>query len=164
MAQVDCFLKIEGIEGESQDKTHPKEIEISSWSWGETQPGSFAVGGGGGAGKVQMQDLNFTKLVDKSSPNLMHACASGKHIKSAVLCCRKAGGKQEDFLKITLSDVLISSFQTGGSQGENIPVDQVSINFAKIEYGYAPQNSKGGLDGMATATWDQKLGDGRKAA
>src|SRR5207247_2100198 len=55
---VDMFLKIEGIEGESQDSKHKSEIHLLSWNWGETQAGTFANGGGGGAGKVRMADLH----------------------------------------------------------------------------------------------------------
>src|SRR3712207_5494013 len=133
MAQVDYFLKIEGIEGESKDKAHKNEIELESWSWGETQSGSHAYGGGGGAGKVVMQDFSFVMLTNKASPKLFLHCANGKHISKAVLTCRKAGELQQEFLKITLSDLLVSSFQTGGSgHGDIIPVDQVSVNFSKI--------------------------------
>jgi len=85
MAAVDYFLKLEGIEGESSDSKHKNEIDIESWSWGETQSGSFAGGGGGGAGKVSMQDFHFVMRVNKSSPKLMEACASGEHIKKSGL-------------------------------------------------------------------------------
>src|SRR5213593_2324488 len=85
MAAVDYFLKLDGIEGESQDAKHKGEIDLESWSWGETQTGTMHAGGGGGAGKVQMQDFHFVMKVNKSSPKLMLACASGEHIKSATL-------------------------------------------------------------------------------
>ncbi|PYT16357.1 MAG: type VI secretion system tube protein Hcp, partial [Acidobacteria bacterium] len=134
MAAVDYFLKLDGIEGESQDAKHKGEIDLESWSWGETQTGTMHAGGGGGAGKVQMQDFHFVMKVNKSSPKLMLACASGEHIKSATLTCRKAGKEQQEFYKITFSDVLVSSFQTGGSgQGDILPTEQISLNFAKVE-------------------------------
>ncbi len=87
----DYLLKIEGIKGESTDSKHKDEIEIESFSWGATQPGTFSTGGGGGAGKVSFQDLHFTSRVSVASPNLMVACASGQHIKVATLTVRKAG-------------------------------------------------------------------------
>src|SRR4051794_24002818 len=115
MAAVDYFLKIDGIEGESHDAKHKAEIQIDSFSWSEKQTGTQMGGGGGGAGKVAMGDFHFTMKVNKSSPKLMLACACGEHIPKAVLSCRKAGGKQEGFYKITLSDLLVSSYQTSGS-------------------------------------------------
>src|SRR6266480_3476009 len=134
MAAVDYFLKIDGIEGESQDDKHEGEIDIESFSWGATQSGTIAVGGGGGAGKVSMQDFHFAMGVNKATPILFLACAQGDHIKNAILTCRKAGKEQQEFLKITMSDVLVSSFQTGGSgAGDVVPTDQISLNFAKIE-------------------------------
>ena len=145
MAAVDYFLKIEGIDGESTDAKHKNEIDVESWSWGETQSGTHVGGGGGGAGKVQMQDFHFVMRVNKASPKLMLACATGDHIKKAVLTCRKAGGEQQEYLIWTFSDLLISSYQTGGSQGDVVPTDQCSMNFSKVEVEYKPQDAKGGL-------------------
>lgn len=156
MAQVDYFLKIDGIDGESEDGKHKNEIDIQSWSWGETNSGSHAGGGGGGAGKVSMNDYHFVMKVNKASPKLLLACASGEHIKTALLTCRKAGKEQQEYLKIKFSDLLVSSFQTGGSQGDVVPVDQIALNFAKIEYEYYPQTDKGGLGAKIPVGWDLK--------
>ena len=133
---IDYFLKIDSIPGESLDAKHKGEIDVQAWSWGENNPvPPSAPGGGGGAGKVQMQDFNFTARMSKASPNLMLACASGKHFKSAVLTARKAGKPQAEFLTFSLSDVLVSAYQTGGAEGEVVPMDSVSLNFSKIQIG-----------------------------
>src|SRR5262249_55230581 len=113
MAAVDFFLKDDGIEGESTDAKHTKQNDVQSGSWGETQTGTFAGGGGGGAGKVSMQDFHFTMTVNKATPKLMLACATGQHIGKAVLTCRKAGGEQQEYMIVTMSDLLVSSYQTG---------------------------------------------------
>jgi type VI secretion system secreted protein Hcp len=158
MAAADFYLKIDGIDGESEDSKHPKEIEVQSWSWGESNAGSFASGGGGGAGKVNMQDFHFTVNVSKASPKLLLACAQGEHIKKAKLTCRKAGKDQQEYLIIDFTDLLISSFQTGGSNGSNVlPMDQVSFNYAKIEYEYKPQKKDGTLDAGVKVGYDLKL-------
>ncbi len=153
----DYFLKIDGIEGESQDKSHKNEIDIESFSWGATQAGSFATGGGGGAGKVQFQDFHFTMGVNKSSPKLMLSCATGQHIKSAILTGRRSGEQQQEFYKLQLTDVLVSSYQTSGSAGEAVPGDQVSINFSKIEFWYTPQDLTGKLLPAISTGFDLKL-------
>ena len=151
---VDYFLKIDGIEGESGDAKHKGEIEVESWSWGESQAGTMGQGGGGGAGKVAMQDFNFVMRANKASPTLMLSCAEGKHLKKATLVCRKAGGKQEEFLKLNFSDLIISSFQTGGSGGSELPMDQISLNFSKIEYEYLSQDAKGSVGKPVKTGWD----------
>lgn len=157
MAAVDYFLKIEGIKGESHDHKHKDEIDLQSWSWGETQSGSFAAGGGGGAGKVAMQDFHFTMHVNAATPELMLRCATGEHITAATLTCRKAGKDQQEYLKIKFSDLLVSSYQTGGSGGsEVLPVDQISLNFAKIEFNYAAQKADGSLGPYVTKVFDLK--------
>jgi type VI secretion system secreted protein Hcp len=156
MAAVDYFLKIDGIQGESRDDRHKDEIDIESFSWGETQSGSFAVGGGGGAGKVSMQDFHFTMLVNKASPALFLACAQGDHIKNAILTCRKAGRDQQEFMKVTMNDVLVSSFQIGGAGSGNSPTDQISLNFAKIEIEYKERDATGKLMGSIKKWFDLK--------
>lgn len=157
MAAVDYFLKLQGIDGESTDSKHKAEIDIESWSWGATQSGAHGFGGGGGAGKVQMQDFHFTMRVNKASPKLMLACATGEHIKEAILTCRKAGKEQQEYLKIKFSDLLVSSYQTGGSAGDVIPMDQISLNFSKIELEYKEQKPDGTLGGATKAGYDLKL-------
>src|SRR5215472_15045897 len=130
MAQVDYFLKIDGVEGESTDDKHKGEIDVMSFSWGVNNSGSAGQGGGQGTGKSFAQDMSFTKVHDKASPVLYIACATGQHFKSATLVCRKAGGGQQEYLKISLGDVLVSSFVTHGTGGDEIiPVDQVTLNF-----------------------------------
>ena len=143
MALVDYFLKLDGIEGESTDRQHKDEIEILSFSWGEVQEGDTSGGGGGGTGKVIMQDFHFTANFSKASPALFVTCATGKHIKQGVLIGRTDRKGQEDFYKVTLTDVLITSYQTGGST-ESVPTDQFSLNFAKIDYNGNAFDTRGG--------------------
>lgn len=137
-AAVDYFLKIDGIDGESTDESHSGEIDISSFSWGVSQTGR-ASGGGGGAGKASFSNISFTTMASKASPKLMEAVATGQHIKQAKLVARKAGsdGRGGEFYTVTLSDLLVSSYQSGGSSGA-VPTDQFSLNFSKIEFEYVP--------------------------
>ncbi len=157
---VDMFLKIEGIKGESVDDKHKDEIDVLSWSWGATNSGSVR-GGGGGAGKVNIQDLSITKRYDKSSPQLFMRCATGQHIAKATLSVRKSASSAagtpntpDDPLVFTMTDVMVSSYQTGVTQGGEVPVDQVSFNFAKIEIAYRAQNPDGRLGDPVPACWD----------
>jgi type VI secretion system secreted protein Hcp len=156
MAQVDYFLKIEGIDGESHDSKHKGEIDLLSFSLGATQTGSMAVGSGGGAGKVQMQDVGFSMKANKASPKLFLACATGQHIKKAVVTARKAGKDQQEYLKWTFSDSIVSSYQTGGSSGESIPMESFALNFARVEVEYKEQKADGTLAGAVKAGYDLK--------
>jgi type VI secretion system secreted protein Hcp len=151
---VDYFLKIEGVDGESTDDSHKGEIELYAWSFGGNNPGSFSSGGGGGTGKVTLNDFNFTKRADKASAKLFTACCTGEHLKKVTLTCRKAGKEQQEFLKIEITSALVSSFNTSGSTGDEIPTDQVTLNFAKIEYKYKEQKPDGSLGGEVVGGWD----------
>ena len=153
---VDMFLKMEGVEGESTDDKHKGEIDILSFSWGESQPATSGAGGGGGAGKVSMQDFHFMTYLTKASVKLFLGCASGQHFPAATLSVRKAGGEKggSEFLHWTLSDVMVTSYQTGGSGGEDRPVDSFSLNFAKVEISYKEQKADGSLGTEYRAGWD----------
>jgi type VI secretion system secreted protein Hcp len=153
---VDYFLKLDGIKGESEDAKHKDEIEVLSWSWSETNSGSMAGGRGGGSGKVAMQDFNFVMRVNTASPPLFQKCAAGEHIPKGTLTCRKAGKEQQEYMTIKFSDLLVSSYQTGGSEGDEIPVDQISLNFSKIEFEYKPQKEDGSLAGAISKWFDLK--------
>ena len=158
MAKVDYFLKLDGVDGESGDAKHKGEIELESFSWGESNSGGFAHGSGGGAGKVSMQDFHFVMKLNKASPKLMFACAAGEHIKSGILVARKAGGEQQEYLTVKMTDVLVSSYQTGGSgQSDIVPMDQISLNFSKIEFEYKPQDATGKVGQAVKTGWDLKL-------
>jgi type VI secretion system secreted protein Hcp len=153
---VDYFLQITGVEGESTDDKHKGWIDVDSWSWGETNSGSVSHGSGVGAGRVAINDFFFTTRVSKASPKLFLACAGGQHLKEAKLVGRRAGKELQEFLTWTFSDVLVTAYQTGGTEVEAAPHDQVSLNFAKLRVEYRPQKADGTLDAPVSAGWDAK--------
>jgi type VI secretion system secreted protein Hcp len=149
MAAVDYFLKIDGIEGESADSKHKGEIEVLSFSWGVSNQTSGA-GGGAGAGKPSVTDFSFTKFLDAATPQLMLASCTGEHIPRATFTARKAGDNQIEFLKITFTDILISSVQNGGAAGSD-PAEGVSLSFGSAVLIALSQDPKGGVGKETTA-------------
>lgn len=156
MAAVDFFLKIDGIPGESQDAKHKDEIQIDSWSLSERQSGTMADGGGGGAGKVKMNDVSLSSKLSKASPKLWLACATGEHIKKAVLTARKAGKDQHDYLTVTFTDLLISSYQTGGNGSAKVPIESITLNFAAMQFEYKEQKADGKVGASVRTGYDLK--------
>jgi type VI secretion system secreted protein Hcp len=151
---VDMFMKIAGVQGEAQDKAHMDEIDVLAWSWGMSQSGTTHMGSGGGAGKVNVQDLSFTKYVDKSSPDLFMACCNGKHFDDATLVVRKAGENPLEYIKIKMEEVIIGSVSTGGSGGEDRLTENVTLNFGKVTVDYKEQTKTGTGGAAPTMTWD----------
>lgn len=143
---VDMFLKLDGIDGESVDKSHGKEIDILAWSWGMSQSGTFHAGAGGGAGKANFQDISVTKWVDKASATLMAKIATGDHIPKARLTVRKAGKTPLEYVIIDMEKVMITSYSTGGSGGEDRLTENITLNFAKVKVKYVPQKEDGSGD------------------
>ncbi len=151
---MDMFIKIDSLQGESKDSTHKNEIDVLAWSWGASNSGSAHVGGGAGAGKVNVQDLSFTKYIDKSTPDLLLTTCNGKHWDQAVLVVRKAGETPLEYLKITMSEVLVTSISQGGSGGEDRLTENVTLNFAKVKVDYVEQSAKGAKGATPSMGWD----------
>jgi len=172
LAAYDCFICLDGIQGESTYKGGPGSIsacpgwiDVVSWSFGETQAATAGrTAGGRAAERVTMQDFKFTKRVDKASPILFQDCASGKHIPRAVLVVRRgvsggpAGTTQQavEYLKITMTNVLVSSFLNLGNSGSTqaYPIEEVSLNFGKIEIEYIEIGPDGKPKGSVKGGWD----------
>lgn len=153
MALVDCFLSIEGVEGDSADASHRNAIIVESWSWGETQSPIPSPGGATG-GRVSMQDFHFTARTGRASPSLFLACARGQAFPTAVLTCRRNAKPPVEFLTIRLSNILVTAYQANGAGGNTLPADQVSLRFGRIEVEYLT----GGRAGtVVRAGWDVAL-------
>ncbi|PHN32289.1 Hcp family type VI secretion system effector [Pseudomonas sp. ICMP 561] len=145
---IDMFWKLGDIKGESRDSMHKEEIDIQTFQWGMSQSGSMHQGGGGGAGKVSIGNLSLSKSLDKSSPNLMMACSSGKHYQEATLTVRKAGGSVPvEYMIITLKEVMIASYQTDAGNSDESVKENIALNFATVEVSYQPQKADGSKEG-----------------
>lgn len=155
MAGERWFLKLPGVPGESTHVAHKGEIDVESWSWGARRDDSTSPGGGAGrAGRAAFDDFHFVARISKASPPLFLACATGSHFKDALLSGQHGGsGRQTDFLKYKLTDVSVTSFHQGGTEGD-VPVDQFSLSFHKIEVSYAARNAAGKLDKAVEAGFD----------
>jgi len=151
---VDMFLKLTGINGEAQDKEHKDEIDVLAWSWSASQSGTTHMGAGSGAGKADVKDISVTKYIDSASHMLLQHVFDGKHIPEATLVVRKAGGTPLEYVVIKMTDVLITSVSTGGTGGDNMLTENVTLNFAKVNYTYRPQNPDGSAGPERNAGWD----------
>jgi type VI secretion system secreted protein Hcp len=153
---ADIFAKIGDIKGESPDDKHKDEVEVLSWSWGVSQSGSISQGGGGGAGKATFNDFSFTHRVDKATPRLLKACATGEHIKDGTITVRKAGKGQQEFLIIKMSDIIITGVSPSGADEGSASAEHVALQFAKVDLEYRPQKSDGSLDAGIHFKYDIK--------
>lgn len=152
---IDIFAKIGDIKGESKDATFKDQIEVFSVSWGVSQPGSMAYGGGGGTGKASFNDFAFVHNLDRASADLMKACATGKHYPEATITARKAGEGQKEYLIYKFSEVLVTHVQQSAGGGDAVS-ENVSFQFAKVELQYKPQKPDGSLDAAVFFKYDLK--------
>ena len=150
------FARLGTIKGESQDARHKDQIEVLSWSWGVSQSGAVAHGGGGGAGKASFHDFSFTHHIDRATPALMRACATGEHLKDATITLRKAGKGQQEYLVITMTDVLVTSVSMSVGAEGGATVESVALAFAKVDLEYRPQKPDGSVDAGIHFRYDLK--------
>ena len=158
---INVFLKIPGIEGESQNENHKNEIEITSYSFSGHHTGSPESGTGLAGGKAQVTDLQLTKVMDKSSPKILEACCIGKPIPGGpvILSVDRAGDPPVTYLKVTLHNAVISSYHVS-SAGGDLPNESLTISSLKIEQEYKPIDEKGNPQGAIKAHYDLKKAEG----
>lgn len=139
-ATNDMFLKISGIKGESRDAKHAGDIDVLSWSWGVSNPGSSHLGGGIGAGKANFAEIHVVKHVDMSSPKLFELTATGAHVPQIELFVRKAGASQAEFVHITMKNVVVTSISLSANASADIPPSEsVTFSYDEVTYEYMPQ-------------------------
>ncbi|WP_144817978.1 MULTISPECIES: type VI secretion system tube protein Hcp [Enterobacteriaceae] len=153
---TDLFLKIDGITGESQDSNHKGWINIESFTWGASQPGSMSVGGGGGAGKVQYRDLSVLTHIDKATPAIMRYVSIGKHVNKVELSVCKAGGSQIEYCRITLEDVLITNVVFNGTTNRDLIGLSYQFQASRVKTQYWEQSASGGKGAETQSGWDIK--------
>jgi len=153
MVTIDCYLKIDGIDGESKHKGAEGQIEVHSWAWDAQNASNPGVGGGSGVGKAHPGFFTFSHLYDKASPTLAKSCASGKHIATAKLTASKAGEGQKEFLTVTMKQVTVSNVTLRGDTGGELQ-ESVNLAYADIEFEYKPQDDKGAMGGAVKFGWD----------
>ena len=151
---VDMFLKLDGIDGESRDSKHKDEIDVLSFNMGANNVSTGGVGGGGGAGRAEFHDLAFVMFVDKASPKLFESLATGKHIATGLLTVRKAGETQVEFLKWTLTDVVVTGVSQAVSGGEDRRSAGGLPRVQKVKIDYTEQTDKGTAGGTTSFAWD----------
>ena len=151
---------VDGMKGDSRDAKYPGAIELGSFQFGVTAPAAGLATGTGSArtGRVQVSDISVTKALDGASVPLMFACASGRHIQNAVISFLKPGGARTEYLKIKLSDVLVTGSSQSAASSADLPMESVSLNFAKMDWDFSEQDEKGVFKSIGRATWDVKQG------
>lgn len=156
---VDIFLELSNdIKGESQDTVYgPKNaIDILAWSWGLSNSGTTHMGTGGGGGKVNVQDISFTKYVDLASNELIKRCANGDHIEKGTLTVRKAGGEAPvEYFKVEFQMIMVTSYSTGGSKdGLDRITENFTLNFRRFQIAYKLQEEAGIEGTEALVGWE----------
>jgi len=155
----DMFLKLSSVDGESLDEaspSHKNEIDIIGWSFGGTNPASYALGQGGQQSKPTFTEFHVTKYTDNASVTLLRALSGGKHIPSAKITCRKSISDSDklEYLIVELTDVSVTNIQFTGSGSEQYLNETVSLAAAQFEVKYSLQKDAGSAGGVNNVTYN----------
>ena len=155
-SKQDIYIKLDGIDGESQDSKHKGWIDVLNFSYGVSQSSSSFTGGGSGVGKANFDTLSFSHYVDKSSPNLFMYCAGGNHIPKVELSCCKVGDGSQEYMKVTMNDVIVTGVSLSGGNAETQVTESISLSYAKIKTEVKEQKADGSMGAAVTGTWNVK--------
>ncbi len=154
---IDAYLKIEGINGESEDDRHKNWIEVSNVLYAIHQPRAETVSTAGGltSGRAELHPITFQKLADIASPVLLQTCAAGKTIAKGTFEFMRADsdGKPIPYFKIELENLMIANISPDSGNGGVIQ-ERVQLAYAKIKWNYTRQSIRGGAQGSTMGGWD----------
>jgi type VI secretion system secreted protein Hcp len=120
---------------ENDGTTTPTQtIEVSSFSWGQTNSGSSSTGGGG-EGKVTFKEFKITKKTDSSSIDLFNRCATGAHIPRVVIREVKSGN-QQPYLVFTFGLIFVKTIDWAGSSGDDVPTESIVFDYGAVQIQY----------------------------
>ncbi len=156
-SQQDMFAKFSAFDGESKDSKHSGWVDVLSWAYAVSQSSSTHTGGGAGVGKANFSELVITHYVDKATANFLKYCASGKPVPTVELSCCKSGDGQQEYMKVTLNDVLITHVRPVGATNSPRVIEEVGMSYAKIKVEVKEQNADGSMGAAVTGAWDVKL-------
>jgi type VI secretion system secreted protein Hcp len=150
---ADIFLKLDGISGESTDEEHKGEIDVEAFTFNAKRA----------SGKVKFSPLRVIKVYDASSPKLMQAAASGRHIRSGTLTFRRSGDPNGvEFLTYKLSDMTVTSYQEGGANADDRALgsleDEVGLTPSKVQVTEKTVDASGKAGPTVSASFDIKHG------
>lgn len=151
---VDYFLKLDGIQGESQDANFKNQIQLMSWSWGASQVSSVAGTGGSGAGKADLSDFACMLYFDKSTPNFFKSIGKGTHIATGTMSAVKSGADGKPYLKVDFTEIFVSSLQISASS--EVPTVSLSFTYNQIKIDYSVQDENGNLKSTGPVTYSTK--------
>ncbi len=159
---LEFFIKLDGIDGESTDSKHKNWIEVLSYSHGVEQEGATRSGGGQSTvGRAHFSDFSIVKTIDKASPKLALVCASGQHIANVKMELCQSTKDKHPYMKYNLYDVVLSSVRPSGNKTSDIlPLEEVSMRYAKIEWEFTPMDGAGKVGAATKANWNLKENTG----
>lgn len=127
-----AYLKLGDIKGEATDSEHRDWMIVESMNHGITRQSDPASGLP--TGKRQHKPVTITKPVDKATPLLMGACVNGQLIPMVRMEFVRPG-EQDRYYQVIMKNVLVTSYQTGGSAGQT-PTESFSLNYEEIKWTY----------------------------
>jgi type VI secretion system secreted protein Hcp len=149
---ADIFLAIDGIPGDSSDAQHKNQIAIESFAFLAKRPSTRT------AGAVRFSGLRLDKVYDVSSPRILSAATSGRHLKNAtVTFSTGSDAGSTNVLTYKLSDVAVSSYEQGGANPDTKALgsleEEIGLSPARVQVTEKTFGSNGNPGPVVTSSW-----------
>jgi type VI secretion system secreted protein Hcp len=151
------YMKYEGVDGDVTAEGHEKWIELNSFQWGVGRGISSPTGGSSDreSSAPSASEVVVTKATDVATPKLLNEALQGEGVTVEVDFCKTDKGVLEVYLKVTLTNTLISGYSC--SSGGDRPSESLSLNFTKVEYKNTGMGAAGDTGSPEGVTYDLGL-------
>ncbi|RZU02192.1 Hcp family type VI secretion system effector [Rivibacter subsaxonicus] len=152
-AQVDHFLKIGDLRGESTQIDHAGWIDVDSFSWGLSNP---APPVGGAVGRATFSDFSWDQALDTSTVPLFVAVASGQLFPQATFdVVSSAGAVPQTFFQMVFDNAQATSLRLSGYGFDQRIFVSGSLAGSRITMRYWPTDPlTGALGAVIEGSWD----------
>lgn len=148
------FLALDGVTGQSDDRTHRDEIEVDSFTWGVTGAAPAGHGAGAGTGRSRPDPVTLVAPSSAASPLLFRSATTNVSYRRAVLTVRRRGGRDggRTIARYELRDVRVTAFRQRGDGA--VLEDEFSLSYRWVTHAQLVQNPDGSLRLLSEAVWD----------
>ena len=150
------YMKYGDIKGSVTTGGFADWIMLDSFSWGVARNVSLPHRGEDtreGA-EPNLAEVVVTKRKEKASPQLWQEAVGGTFkTKTTIRFTTTTDGKVENYLEYELTDTGLSSYSVGTGGRDDVPMESLTLNFAKVAWKYGAVDAKTNKTPIAVG-WD----------
>jgi len=156
-----AYIKFDGVDGEAKAKDHKGWSKLASFGQGLHKPVGSSTGSTRRRGEVIFDDITVSKKLDKAGVKIAEAMCRGKVFAKVEihLTASYTDAGRVTYYAYELKNVLVTSYSISGSgQPNDVPVEDLALNFEEIKVTYSEMSIKGNKKGIVEYSWTVEEG------